>query len=104
MRERFNRHAWSPKTATRHLRRESEDTFYYIYILKSLKDNKLYIGKTKNLKKRFKKHATGRVPATKNRRPLKLVYYEAYTNKKSWSKQELFYKSGIGREALKHKI
>jgi putative endonuclease len=78
--------------------------FYYIYVLKSLKDDNLYIGKTKDLKKRLKYHNQGLVLATKNRRPLKLVYYEAYTNKEKWSKQELFYKTGIGREALKHKI
>ena len=78
--------------------------FYYLYVLKSLKDNKLYIGKTKDLRKRFEKHLNGEVKSTKERLPVQLVYYEAYTNKEKCSKQELFYKSGIGREALKHKI
>jgi putative endonuclease len=78
--------------------------FYYVYVLISLKDEKLYIGKTKDLKKRIAYHNKGLVKATKNRKPLKLVYYEAFTNKEKWHKQELFYKSGIGREALKHKI
>ena len=78
--------------------------FYYVYVLKSQKDDKLYIGKTKNLKERLRQHCKGQVRATKGRRPVKLVYYEAYKNKKEWSKQELFYKSGIGREVLKYKI
>jgi len=72
--------------------------FYYIYVLKSLKDEKLYIGKTKDLRKRLEYHNKGLVKATKGRRPLKLVYYEAFTNKEKWQKQELFYKTGIGRE------
>ena len=78
--------------------------FYYLYVLKSLKDDKLYIGKTKDLRNRLKKHLNGEVKSTKKRLPMQLVYYEAYTNKEKWSKQELFYKSGVGREALKHKI
>ncbi len=78
--------------------------FYYVYVLISEKDGKLYIGKTKNLKERLKKHSKGDVPSTKNRLPMKLIYYEAYTNKEKWSIQEKHYKSGIGRETLKHKI
>jgi len=50
---------------------------YYTYVLKSLKDNKLYIGWTDNLKLRIQRHTNGLVVATKNRRPLELVYYEA---------------------------
>jgi len=78
--------------------------FFYIYILKSLKDGKLYIGKTKDLKNRLKRHQKGYVKATENRLPIKLVYYEAYQNKSKCDQQELFYKSGAGRETLKHKI
>ena len=78
--------------------------FFYIYVLKSLKDGKLYIGKTEDLKKRVKEHNAGKVKATKNRRPLELIYYEAYSNKEKWNKQEMFYKTGVGRDSLKHKI
>lgn len=78
--------------------------FYYVYILRSKKDNKLYIGKTTNLIRRFKNHNQGRVKSTKARLPLILIYYEAYSDKTKCSKQELFYKSGIGRETLKYKL
>lgn len=78
--------------------------FYYLYVLKSEKDKKLYIGKTKDLRTRVKKHMDGGVLSTKGRRPLTLIYYEAYSNKYKWSVQEKFYKSGIGRETLKYKI
>ncbi len=78
--------------------------FFYIYVLRSLKDKKIYIGKTQDLRRRLKEHNAGKVKSTKNRRPFELVYYEAYTNKDKWSQQELFYKTGIGRENLKHKL
>ncbi len=54
--------------------------FFFMYILKSLKDNRLYIGSTSNLKKRFKEHNSGLVTSTKLRRPLKLVYFEGYAS------------------------
>lgn len=75
---------------------------YYVYVLQSLKDGKLYIGRTKDLENRIKKHKQGEVLATKGRRPLELVYYESFNNKADWVKEELFLKSGIGRESLKH--
>lgn len=55
---------------------------FYVYVLKSIKDNDLYIGSTDDLKKRFLKHNKGLVKSTKSRRPFKLVYYEAYSAEK----------------------
>jgi len=54
---------------------------YYVYLLQSKKDGKFYIGYTSDLKLRYKQHIEGLVQSTKNRRPLQLVYYEAYGNK-----------------------
>ena len=54
---------------------------YYTYILHSEKDNNLYIGYANNLAGRFEQHKKGSVDSTKNRRPLKLVYYEACMTK-----------------------
>ena len=51
---------------------------FYTYVLKSKKDQQLYIGSTNDLKRRFKEHNNGEVFSTKPRRPLELVYYEAY--------------------------
>ena len=49
-----------------------------MYVLKSKKDSKCYIGSTNDLSKRFKLHNTGKVASTKSRYPLALVYYEAF--------------------------
>lgn len=51
---------------------------YYLYVLKSRQDNKLYIGTTKNLGGRFRQHNVGLVKSTKWRRPLDLIYMEEY--------------------------
>ena len=50
---------------------------FYTYVLQSEKDGKKYVGYTKNLKSRFEQHQKGKVKSTKDRRPLKLIYYEA---------------------------
>jgi len=51
---------------------------FYVYLLKSIKDNGYYIGYSADLKNRFIQHQNGLVESTKNRRPLILKYYEAY--------------------------
>jgi len=61
---------------------------YYVYILQSLKDTRLYIGYTSDLKLRYKQHQNGEVESTKHRRPLRLMYYEAYKNKKLAEERE----------------
>jgi putative endonuclease len=50
---------------------------YYVHVLRSERDKKLYIGFTKNLPKRLAEHNHGLVESTEKRRPFKLIYYEA---------------------------
>ncbi|MBI2515173.1 GIY-YIG nuclease family protein [Candidatus Wolfebacteria bacterium] len=75
--------------------------FFYVYILFSQKDEGLYIGYTENLKIRLGEHFKGRVTATRNRKPLILIHYEAFTNKKDAKAREVFLKSGFGRSQMK---
>ncbi|HET7099149.1 MAG TPA: GIY-YIG nuclease family protein [Patescibacteria group bacterium] len=67
---------------------------FYVYILRSLKDNKIYTGYTSNLKLRLSEHLEGKVKSTSFRRPLKLVYYEAYLSKKDAQDRERYLKGG----------
>ena len=73
---------------------------HYVYILKSLKDYKLYIGRSDDLKKRISDHAKGKVISTKNRRPLELVFYEAYKSKDDAIRREIYFKSSKGKSSL----
>ncbi|MCD6442111.1 GIY-YIG nuclease family protein [bacterium] len=77
---------------------------YYTYILISKKDGKLYIGYTDDLKKRINKHNKGFVSATKYRRPLELMYYEAYQEEKDSKRREKYLKGGKGRKELKTQL
>lgn len=73
---------------------------YYVYILHSKKDGKLYTGVTADLKLRIKKHNSGFVSATKYRLPLSLIYYESYLFSGDARRRELFLKSGAGKKDL----
>jgi len=75
--------------------------FYYVYILRSKKDGKIYAGYTKDLIKRLELHNKGEITATKYRRPLELVYYEGYRNQQDATTREKYFKTGWGRMHLK---
>ena len=77
---------------------------YYVYVLQSTKDNKLYSGYTRDLKHRIELHNKGLVPTTKNRRPLKLIYYEACLNKNDAVRREQYLKSGWGKRYIKNRL
>ena len=78
--------------------------FYFTYVLASKLDGNLYVGFTNDLKARINRHNKGEVHATKNRRPLELIYYEACKNKENAIKREKYFKTGFGRRFLKERI
>ncbi|MCX6762428.1 MAG: GIY-YIG nuclease family protein [Candidatus Moranbacteria bacterium] len=77
---------------------------YYVYVLKSDKDKKNYVGYTKNLKLRFELHEKGEVVSTKNRRPLKLIYYEACLNQQDATHREKYLKTYHGKMFIKRRL
>ena len=74
---------------------------YYVYVLISRRDHELYTGYTNDLESRIKLHHSGRVRATMFRRPLSLIYYEAYLRWSDAKRREKYLKGGNGRAALK---
>ena len=74
---------------------------HYVYVLVSVRDNKFYIGRSDDLRQRKKAHDEGRVTSTKYRRPLKLIFYEAFGDKKDAVRRELYLKTSKGRSTLK---
>lgn len=75
---------------------------YYVYILKSQKNAKLYVGYTNDLKRRIKEHNNGNSTFTSQNGPWKLIYYEAFMSKLDAIREEKFLKSGKGRERVKY--
>jgi len=73
---------------------------YYVYILRSLKDRKLYIGYSSDLKRRITEHLRGGVKSTRHRLPLQLSCYEAYNYKQEARARERFLKSSDGKKDL----
>lgn len=77
---------------------------YYVYILESLKDSKRYTGYTSDLELRLEAHQNGKVTSTKNRRPLKLIYYEACLDKADAKQREKYFKTHHGRQFLGNRL
>ena len=88
------------------LRRGDSQHMYFVYVLKSEKDNKLYTGFTNNLNRRIAEHNKGKLstPSTRNRGPFKLVYSEKVDDRKTARAREKYFKSGSGREFIKNTI
>jgi putative endonuclease len=74
---------------------------YCVYVLLSLKDKKLYIGSTSNLKQRLTDHFHGQSKATASRRPFKLIFCEYFLSKKDAMRREGYFKTTAGKKALK---
>jgi putative endonuclease len=77
---------------------------FYVYVLKSSVDGRLYKGFTKNLELRVKQHNQGKVRSTKGYRTWKLVYFETFNVLAEARQRELYFKSGEGREFLQKQL
>ena len=76
----------------------------YTYVLLSEVDKRFYIGFAKDLEKRLAEHESGMVASTTQRRPLKLIYYEACLRSEDAIKREKYFKTGFGRRFLKNRL
>jgi putative endonuclease len=77
---------------------------YYIYVLKSLNDGRLYTGSTGDLKRRIYRHNKGYEPSTKDMRPFELVYYEACPSKYDSLRREKYLKTTYGKRYLRNRL
>lgn len=74
---------------------------YTVYALKSLSRKYIYVGITKNLEERIRRHNSGYEKTTKPYRPFELLYKEECSDRVEARKREVYLKSGIGKEFLK---
>jgi len=77
---------------------------YYVYIIKSLKNDFKYTGYSADLKKRLDHHNSGANKSTAGHRPFRIIYYEAYAGESDARRREKFLKSGRGRDIIKKQI
>ncbi len=77
---------------------------FFVYVLQSLKDGKLYIGFTADIENRIKEHSSGKNASTESRSPFKLAYYEAHNSKKDALRRESYFKTSKGKATLRQMI
>ncbi len=75
--------------------------FHYVYILRSLRDRLFYIGYSDDLRVRIQYHNVGKNISTKNRRPLELIFYEAFLSKTDALRRERYFKTTKGKVTLR---
>ncbi len=66
---------------------------FFVCILKSLKDDRFYIGQTNDIASRIERHNSGQVTATKNRRPLVIIRTEKFATRAQAMQREKYLKS-----------
>jgi putative endonuclease len=77
---------------------------WYVYVLRSQKDGRLYTGTTADLRKRVDEHNKGQEPGSRHMAPVELAYYEACHSKRDAFKREKYLKSTYGKRYLKTRL
>ena len=77
---------------------------YYVYILRSLKNGKYYIGYTSDLNKRIREHNEGKTKGNRFLKPFELIYKEEYQNATSARKREYYIKRQKDRQFIEDLI
>ncbi|HCA81471.1 MAG TPA: hypothetical protein DEP53_17205, partial [Bacteroidetes bacterium] len=74
---------------------------YFVYALRSLTHNYIYVGLTSDVSKRVAQHNEGRERTTRPYLPFELILIEGFETRAEARKREIFLKSGCGKEFLK---
>jgi putative endonuclease len=74
---------------------------YYVYAIKSISRNYIYVGMTNDLDRRINQHNNGKSITTKAYKPFILLYSEIKESREEARNREKYLKSGIGKEFLK---
>ena len=77
---------------------------FYVYILESKQNGSLYVGSTRDLKRRVEEHAQGLNRSTKRYAPWKLIYYEACLHRIDATRREKWLKSTHGGRMIKSRL
>ncbi len=75
----------------------------YVYVLRSEKDGRFYVGMTADITRRLQEHNSGKTKSTKGYRPWKLFFMEVYPDRKTARVREKYLKTGYGKQWIKKK-
>ena len=73
---------------------------FHVYVLRSQKTERRYVGSCENLETRVRRHNLGHSKATRHGVPWTLVHSETFSNRVDATRRERYYKSGRGRDEL----
>jgi predicted GIY-YIG superfamily endonuclease len=77
---------------------------WYVYVLKSAVDKKLYISSTDDISRALMEHNSGQVEATKEKTPLILETYITVKDRAKAAELEEYFKTPSGRAILNNRI
>jgi len=80
------------------------ENMIYVYAIKSIERNYIYVGMTDNIERRISEHNKGENKSTKAYKPFSLILVEEYMNRTEARKREKYLKNGVGKEFLKNLI
>ena len=71
---------------------------FHLYVLRSSKTGRRYVGPCENIDERFRRHNLGHSKATRHGVPWTLVHSEKFCSRTEATRKERYYKSGRGRD------
>jgi putative endonuclease len=77
---------------------------FVVYVLKSTKFAKTYVGFINNLERRLNEHNKGFSTYSKKYKPWEVIYSEIYDTKEDAVKREKYLKSASGRRLVLKKL
>ena len=77
---------------------------YFVYVIKSQVDGRIYVGFSSDVEKRLKEHNCGKTKSTKGFCPWVMIFKEEIPDRIEARKKEKYYKTGIGKEKLKNMV
>ncbi|MBW7891246.1 MAG: GIY-YIG nuclease family protein [Chitinophagaceae bacterium] len=74
---------------------------FFVYVLRSQKDGRFYVGLTDDVTRRLKEHNSGKTKSTKGFIPWELLFFETFVTRIEARNREKYLKSGVGKEYVK---
>ncbi len=78
----------------------SPGLMFYVYVLRSAKTGRRYVGSCQDVAARLLRHNAGHSKATRHGVPWILSYTESFSNRAEAMQKERYYKTGKGRDEL----
>lgn len=77
------------------------EIMYYVYAIRSLSKNYIYVGLTANTERRIAEHNDKKEKTTRSYAPFRTILIEEYDTRIKAREREKYLKSGAGKEYLK---